>query len=96
MTNLTKLEFVALQSSDKNYLSWVLDAEIFLDAMGFGDTIKDENKASKQDCAKAMTFLYHHLDEFKNMNISQLKMLSSSSINLWRNKLSSSLNAPYE
>ncbi|XP_049399981.1 uncharacterized protein LOC125864087 [Solanum stenotomum] len=63
MANLTKLEFVALHSSDKNYLSWVLDTEIHLDAMGLGDTIKIENKASKQDCAKAMIFLRHHIDE---------------------------------
>ncbi|XP_015068822.1 uncharacterized protein LOC107013424 [Solanum pennellii] len=63
MANLTKLEFVALQSSGKNYLSWILDAEINLDAMGLGDTIKIKNKASKQDCAKAMIFLRHHIDE---------------------------------
>ncbi|KAK4732119.1 hypothetical protein R3W88_025107 [Solanum pinnatisectum] len=63
MANLTKLEFVALHSSGKNYLSWVLDAEIHLDAMGLGDTIKTENKASKQDCAKTMIFLCHHIDE---------------------------------
>ena len=52
MSNLTKLEFVALHSSGKNYLSWVLDAEIHLDAIGLGDTIKIENKASKQDLLK--------------------------------------------
>ena len=52
MTNLTKLEFVALHSSDKNYFSLVLNAEIHFDAMGLGDTIKIENKASKQDYAK--------------------------------------------
>ncbi|XP_049406057.1 uncharacterized protein LOC125869642 [Solanum stenotomum] len=63
MANLTKLEFVALHSSGKNYFSWVLDAEINLDAMGLGDTIKIENKASKQDCAKAMIFLCHHIDK---------------------------------
>ncbi|XP_059302326.1 uncharacterized protein LOC132054300 [Lycium ferocissimum] len=63
MANLTKLELVALNVSSKNYLSWVLDAEIHLDAMGPGDTIKDKNKASKQDCAKALIFLRHHLDE---------------------------------
>ncbi|XP_049352720.1 uncharacterized protein LOC125817215 [Solanum verrucosum] len=63
MANLTKLEFIALHSSGKNYLSWVLDAEIHLDAMGLGDTIKEENKASKQNYARAMIFLRHHLDE---------------------------------
>ncbi|KAM3340749.1 hypothetical protein P3S68_028383 [Capsicum galapagoense] len=61
--NLTKCEFVALQSSGKNYISWVLDAEIHLDAMGLGDAIKNENTASSQNRAKAMIFLRHHLDE---------------------------------
>ena len=32
MSNLTKLEFVALDISGNNYLSWILDAEIHLDA----------------------------------------------------------------
>ncbi|XP_070055231.1 uncharacterized protein [Nicotiana tomentosiformis] len=44
-------------------MTWVLDAEIYIDAMGLGDAIKDKNKASTQDCAKALIFLRHHLDE---------------------------------
>ncbi|KAH1063936.1 hypothetical protein J1N35_028923 [Gossypium stocksii] len=32
MSNLAKLEFAALDILGKNYLSWVLDAEIHLDA----------------------------------------------------------------
>ncbi|XP_070051408.1 uncharacterized protein [Nicotiana tomentosiformis] len=44
-------------------MTWVLDAEIHLDAMGLGDVIKDKNKASTQDCARALIFLRHHLDE---------------------------------
>lgn len=63
MSNLTKLEFVALDISGKNYLSWILDAEIHLDAMGLGDAIKAGNKASTQERAKAMIFLRHHLHE---------------------------------
>ena len=63
MANLTKLEFVALDISVSNYLLWVLDAEIHLDAMGLEDTIKADNKASTQDRAKAMIFLRHHLHE---------------------------------
>ena len=63
MTNLTKLEFVALDITEKNYLSWILDAEIHLDAMGLGDTIKDKNDASSQNHAKAMIFLWCHLHE---------------------------------
>ncbi|XP_070053993.1 uncharacterized protein [Nicotiana tomentosiformis] len=63
MSNLSKLEFMALDISRNNYLPWVLDAEIHLDAKGLGDTIKEENEASSQDKAKAMIFLRHHLDE---------------------------------
>ncbi|XP_021838059.2 uncharacterized protein [Spinacia oleracea] len=61
MSNLAKLKIVALDITGKNYLSWVLDAEIHLDAKGFGDTIKEGNKATCQDKAKAMIFLRHHL-----------------------------------
>jgi hypothetical protein len=46
MTNLTKLKFVVLDISGKNYLPWTLDAEIHLIINNLGDTIKDENKAS--------------------------------------------------
>ncbi|XP_021731430.1 uncharacterized protein LOC110698327 [Chenopodium quinoa] len=63
MSNLAKLEFVALDITRKNYLSWVLDAEIHLDAKGLGKTIKEANKATPQDKAKAMIFLRHHLHE---------------------------------
>ena len=58
-----KRKFVALEISGKNYMTWVLDAEIHLDAMGLGDAIKDKDKASTQDYAKALIFLRHHLDE---------------------------------
>jgi hypothetical protein len=63
MTNLTKHEFVTLDISGKNYLPWTLDAEIHLTANNLGDTIKDENKASPQEKAKAMIFLHYHLHE---------------------------------
>ncbi|XP_049394559.1 uncharacterized protein LOC125858808 [Solanum stenotomum] len=63
MSNLSKLEFVALDISEKNYLSWVLDAKIHLTAKGLGDCIIEGNKASSQNKAKAMIFLRHHLDE---------------------------------
>ncbi|XP_070035005.1 uncharacterized protein [Nicotiana tomentosiformis] len=63
MTDIMKIKFVALEISGKNYMTWVLDAEIHLDVMGLGDAIKDKNKASTQDCAKGLIFLRHHLDE---------------------------------
>lgn len=46
MSNLAKLEFVALDITGKNYLSWMLDAEIHLNAHGLEDTIKEGNLAS--------------------------------------------------
>ncbi|KAH0682906.1 hypothetical protein KY289_020658 [Solanum tuberosum] len=63
MSNLSKLEFVALDISGNNYLSWVLDVEIHLDAKGLGATITNGNTTPSQDKAKAMIFLRHHLDE---------------------------------
>ncbi|XP_074355928.1 uncharacterized protein LOC141695590 [Apium graveolens] len=63
MSNLTKLEFNVLHVTGKNYLTWILDAEIHLSAMSLGDTIKEGHKTSEQDKAKAMIFLRHHLDE---------------------------------
>ena len=63
MTNITKLKFAAFDISGKNYLSLILDAEIHLDAMNLGNTIKEGNTASQQDCAKALIFLRHHIDK---------------------------------
>jgi hypothetical protein len=63
MENLTKLKFVALNISGKNYLPWTLDAEIHLTANNLGDTIKNKNKNSPQEKTKAMIFLRHYLHE---------------------------------
>ena len=45
MSNITKLEFVTFDILGKNYLSWILDAEIHLNAMNLGVTIKEGNQA---------------------------------------------------
>lgn len=63
MSNLAKLEFTALDITGVNYLSWILDAQIHLDARGLGNTIIQGNEESNQDKAKAMIFLRHHIDE---------------------------------
>ena len=54
---------MALDITGKNYLSWILDAEIHLEANALGETIKDGNNASNQDKEKVMIFLPHHLHE---------------------------------
>ncbi|XP_021734700.1 uncharacterized protein LOC110701356 [Chenopodium quinoa] len=63
MSNLVKLGFVALDITGKNYLSWVLDAEIHLDAKGVGEIIEESNEATPHDKAKAMIFPCHQLHE---------------------------------
>ena len=73
MSNISKLEFLALDKSEKSYLSWALDAEIHLDAMGLPDTIQENNQASNQNRAKAMIFLRHHLDEGLKMEYLTVK-----------------------
>lgn len=49
--------------------------------MGLGDTIKIENKASKQNCAKAMIFLRRHIDEIWKIEYLTVK----DSLILWNN-----------
>ncbi|KAK9726531.1 hypothetical protein RND81_05G221700 [Saponaria officinalis] len=56
MSNLAKLDFVALDITGKNHLQWVLDAEIHLAANGLGETIKEKNTTTDQEKAKAMIF----------------------------------------
>ena len=73
MANLTKIEFAALDINGNNYLSWVLDAEIHLDAMNLGETIKEGNATSIQEKAKAMIFLRHHLHEGLKMKYLTIK-----------------------
>ena len=63
MSNISSLSFIALDISGKNYLSWILDAEINLEAENLGETIKEGNQRSLQDRAKALIFLRHHLHE---------------------------------
>ena len=57
MSKISSLNFVALDISGKNYLSWILDAEINLKAANLGKTIKEGNQRSLQDRAKALIFL---------------------------------------
>ncbi|GJZ49406.1 hypothetical protein Tco_0603596, partial [Tanacetum coccineum] len=63
MSNLAKLEFLALDISGQNYLSWVLDAEIYLAANGLGDTIQAGKETTVEQKAKTMIFLRHHIHE---------------------------------
>jgi hypothetical protein len=63
MSNLSKLQFEALDISGKNYLAWALDAEINLAVEGNGNAIRIGNNASDQQKAKALIFIRRHLHE---------------------------------
>ena len=69
MSKFSSLNFIALDISGKNYLSWVLDAEINLEAGNLGETIKEGNQKSLQDSAKALIFLRHHLQRILKLSI---------------------------
>ncbi|XP_070676310.1 uncharacterized protein [Malus domestica] len=63
MANLVKLDFAALDITGKNYLTWVLDTKIHLEAGNLGDTIREENNSSSKDRVKAMIFIRRRLNE---------------------------------
>ncbi|XP_057797763.1 uncharacterized protein LOC131013652 [Salvia miltiorrhiza] len=66
MTNIAKLELIALDISSKNYMSWTLDADVHLISRDLGDTIKEGNKVSEQDHVKTLIFIRHNLyDDLK-------------------------------
>ena len=44
MSNLTNLNFMALDISERNYLSWILNFEVHLTFMNLGEIIKEGNK----------------------------------------------------
>lgn len=66
MSNLTKLKFVAL-----NFLSWIHDTKIYLEAMNLDeiyidvinpeDIIMDGNRVPQKDRSKVITFICYYL-----------------------------------
>ncbi|GJT07375.1 S-type anion channel SLAH1 isoform X1 [Tanacetum coccineum] len=58
---LENLAILALDISGKNYLSWRLEAETYLDAHGLGDTIQAGKVTTSMQKAKALMFIRHHL-----------------------------------
>ncbi|XP_070039392.1 uncharacterized protein [Nicotiana tomentosiformis] len=74
MTDIMKRKFIALEISGKNYMTWVLDAEIHLDAMGLGDAIKDKNK-ERYDNLKLVTLPQARYD-WAHMRLQDFKSVS--------------------
>ena len=63
MSNLTKLEFVALDIIKKNYLYCTIDAKIHLDAMNLRVAIKKRETSILAGLHKSVDFLQHHIHE---------------------------------
>jgi len=63
MSNLVKVEFIPLDITGKNYMSWVTDREMHLESMDLTETIKERNSMLSQDKAKATIFMRRHLDK---------------------------------
>ena len=73
MSNIAKLEFLALEATGKNYMPWTIDVEMHLESMGIRDTINFINDCSLQDKAKSHVFLRKHIDEMlriEHLNVS--------------------------
>ncbi|GKE61605.1 hypothetical protein Tco_1511972 [Tanacetum coccineum] len=58
---LENLAILALDISGKNYLSWRLEADTYLDAHGLEDTIQAGKVTTSMQKAKALMFIRHHL-----------------------------------
>ena len=71
MSNLTKLKFVALDILGNNFLLWILDTkipmeamnldEIYVDVINSEDIIMDGNRVSQKDHLKEIIFICHYL-----------------------------------
>lgn len=73
MSNLSKIEFAALDVNGKNYMSWTIDVKMHLESMYILETLEEENECSPQDKAKTNIFLRKHIDDmlkFEYLNIS--------------------------
>ncbi|GAV67304.1 hypothetical protein CFOL_v3_10810, partial [Cephalotus follicularis] len=63
MANIENQKFIALDISGKNYLSWILDMKLHLNAKKFRHTIDENNAASNDECVTALIFLRYHIDD---------------------------------
>ncbi|GAV90743.1 hypothetical protein CFOL_v3_34147, partial [Cephalotus follicularis] len=63
MANIENRNFITLDISGKNYLSWVFDVKLHLSARKLRQAIDEENIASNDECAITRIFLRHHIDD---------------------------------
>ena len=56
MSNLTKIEFVALEITGKNYMPWTIDVEMHLESLGLTEIIKEKSTKFTQEKKKDNDF----------------------------------------
>ncbi|KAM1557008.1 hypothetical protein ACFX10_040483 [Malus domestica] len=63
MSNLNKLDFIALEVSGRNYLKWVQDMKLHLTGKNLRPAIEDEtdNPVGEVEKATAMIFILRHI-----------------------------------
>ncbi|XP_074323632.1 uncharacterized protein LOC141660537 [Apium graveolens] len=81
MANLAKFEFLALDVSGDNYLSWVVDTGLHLSANGLKNTIESEKTPSVEQNAMVIIFLRHHIHE----NLKYEYLTVKNPLTLWNN-----------
>ncbi|KAK0608737.1 hypothetical protein LWI29_035226 [Acer saccharum] len=81
MSNFTKPEFAVLDISRKNYQSWILDIELYLQSKNLVDAINENHTANTQDKATTMIFIRRHLHE----SLKTQYLMVKDPLTLWKN-----------
>ena len=63
MSQISNLDYAALNPSGDNYLQWTLDTKINLRSKGLGDTIIEGNNENDKNRYRAISIIRHHLIE---------------------------------
>ncbi|GAV91161.1 hypothetical protein CFOL_v3_34560, partial [Cephalotus follicularis] len=63
MANIKNQKFIALDISEKNYLSWVLDVKLHLSTKKLRHTIEEDKAVSNEERATTLIFLRHRIDD---------------------------------
>ncbi|KAM2635229.1 hypothetical protein EV1_025604 [Malus domestica] len=66
MSNLNKLDFIALEVFERNYLKWVQDVKLHLTATSLRVTIEepiDDEPINEAQKATAMIFIRRHIHD---------------------------------
>ncbi|KAM1282046.1 hypothetical protein ACFX2I_022582 [Malus domestica] len=65
MSNLNKLDFIALEVSGRNYLKWVQDVKLHLTTKNLRPAIEEkiDNQVGEVEKATAMIFIRRHIHD---------------------------------